>query len=251
MKSTAPFQFQQFTIHQDLAAMKVGFDGILLGAWTDVSAAARILDVGTGTGVIALMLAQRTNGQSQVDAIDIDRQAVRQAQGNARNSPWAGGVRVTQASLQSFARDSCSKYDLIVCNPPFHSGPSREMTEARRQARHTRSLNVQRLLIQAVQILAPAGRIGVILPVQQREVCLAAAARARLVVRRELTVRPLPTKPAHRVVFEFGHFASAGTRCSTLTIERSHHHYTPEFQALTRDFYLRPTQEPSDDVSSG
>ncbi|EJF52025.1 putative O-methyltransferase [Saprospira grandis DSM 2844] len=159
------FQFKQFVVRQRLAAMKVGTDGTLLGAWAHCSGQ-RILDIGSGTGVVALMLAQRF-AQAQIDAIEINLQAAEEAQKNFAASPWSNRLSLYAQGLQSFS--ASEGYDLIVSNPPFYPEAqfSKALNKDRRQARSSLSLGFEELLEHSLALLAPAGQLAIILPTAQ------------------------------------------------------------------------------------
>ncbi len=152
------FQFKQFTIRHDKCAMKVGTDGVLLGAWAGTESCSRILDVGTGTGLIALMLAQRS--KAVVDAIDIEADACLQAQENAESSLFAGRINVFHSDLVDFAQASTHLYDLIVSNPPYFVDSLKCPNLQRNTARHTDTLTLEDLLQYSRKLLAPQGRIA-------------------------------------------------------------------------------------------
>ena len=155
------FQFKQFTIYHNKCAMKVGTDGVLLGAWADVSGVTRALDVGTGTGLIALMLAQRSESL-QLAAIDIDEGAVLQATENVAASPWGERIGVEQADFVSFV--PAKPYELIVSNPPYFQDSLKSPNDSRTAARHTDSLGFDQLVAKASELLAADGRFCVVIP---------------------------------------------------------------------------------------
>lgn len=236
LKPTA-FRFKQFVIHQQRAAMKVGFDGILLGAWTDIANCDRILDVGTGTGLIALMLAQRTGEQTRIDAVELDEQTAVEAAANVARTPWNERVTVIHDSLQSLSK-ACARYDLVVCNPPYFERGMASSDVRRARARHDPTLTLEELMHTASAMLTPSGRLNVILPARRLKAIMQLARSAELTCRRQLHVRPLPHKPVHRILFEFGRELGAGPDHKELTIERRHHEYTTAFRQLARDYYL-------------
>jgi tRNA1Val (adenine37-N6)-methyltransferase len=161
------FRFKQFTVEQDKCAMKVGTDALLLGAWADCSHATRVLDIGTGTGVLALMLAQRAP-QAHIDAIEIDAAAAEQATQNVARSPWQSRVTVYEVSLQQFAAaNPLPIYDFIVSNPPFFHQSLKTPDPQRAQARHTDSLLHDVLLHNTAQLLLPNGSCCFVLPTNQ------------------------------------------------------------------------------------
>lgn len=233
------FQFKQFTVYHDLCAMKVGIDGVLLGAWSPVDKDSHhILDVGTGSGLIALMLAQRA-GSAQVDAIDIEEGAVTQAQLNFDHSPWSERVGVQNISLQDFAPICKKKYDLIVSNPPYFANSLKAPDPTRSKARHTDTISHQELLFHATGILKKTGRICLILPVTEGLQCVKYAASFSLFCYQCIYVHPKPGVEAKRILLEFG-FSEKETFISHLEIETLQRHcYSEAFTLLAKDFYLK------------
>lgn len=236
--SNSYFRFKQFTVYHDLCAMKVGIDGVLLGAWTPVlQSEQHLLDIGTGSGLIALMLAQRT--KAQIDAIDIDSGAVKQAQINVGASEWHDRIEVYHQSLEVFAEKSSRRYDLIVSNPPFFVSSLQAPDQARTMARHTGSVTHQQWLKYAAQLLKKTGRICFILPVTEGLKCIEYANESGLFCYQSVYVYPKPDVAAKRLLLEFG-FSNRKTQISTLTIEtENRHQYSNEFTALVKDFYLK------------
>lgn len=228
------FHYKQFDIRQDNAAMKIGTDGTLLGAWTNVSGAHHIVDIGTGTGVIALMLAQR-NPTAKITGIEICEQAVIDAEYNVKKSPWSTRVSIINTSLQTFAPNQ--KYDLIVSNPPFFENSLKSPSGKRSTARHTDSLSYLDILQFASDNLIDDGRLSMILPIENAQNCIEKAQEFDLHLERECTVRPTPNKKPHRKVFELSKKAQNPIK-ETLTIETGKRHdYTAEYIALTKEFY--------------
>ena len=230
------FRFKQFTIRQDRCPMKVGTDGVLLGAWVSTSAAdRRVLDIGTGTGLIALMLAQRLPGAC-IAGVDID--SVEQARENAAASPWGDRLTFHTCAVQAFYD---APFDLIVSNPPFFVDSLTCPDAGRTAARHAVHLTFEELCDAVLRLLTPAGRFALILPVQEAgrflEVCA-----GRLQPVRRTDVRTTPRHPAKRVLMEFVRAArpAAVPEVSELVVGTGEHEcYTPEYRALTRDFYLK------------
>ena len=156
------FKFKRFTVYHDRCAMKVGTDGVLLGAWTDVEGVRSVLDVGTGTGLIALMLSQRCD--AAVQAIDIDEDAVIQARENVKNSPWPEQIEVRQEDVREFAETCGRRFDLIVSNPPYFTEKVMCPEQRRNAARHTEGLAFSELAAAVSALLAEQGRFSVVLP---------------------------------------------------------------------------------------
>lgn len=232
------FKFKQFTVYHDLCAMKVGIDGVLLGVWTPIDEAKHILDIGTGSGLIALILAQRAPG-ANITAIDIDENAVKQAEINAVNSPWNERIEVIQNSLQQFASSTGKKFDLIVSNPPFFLNSLKAPDPGRSTARHTDSLSHEELIVYSKQLLTADGRLCIILPVNEGKQCCEFAEKQGLYCTGETAVHSKPESPAKRLLLEFSQI-KAPMQTSELTIETGiRHEYTPGFTLLAKDFYLK------------
>lgn len=229
------FQFKQFKINQSNCAMKVGTDGVLLGAWTDVENVKSILDIGTGTGLIALMLAQRSN--ALINAIEIDKDAYIQAKDNIENSNWNDRIKIQNVSLQDFVTDE--KFDLIVCNPPYFQNSLKNPDEKKTIARHTVTLTFDELIDYSVKILSPLGRLVVIIPFSEIDSFMKKAENQKLSLNKILNVKPNATKEIKRVICEF-EFIKKPFSESYLTIEKgSRHEYSDEYISLTKDFYLK------------
>jgi len=231
------FRFKQFTVQQADAAMKVNTDGVLLGAWTDIQNASYILDVGTGTGVIALMLAQRSS-QALIDAVEIDESSVRQAVENVNNSPWSTRIKVINAAFQEYASTADKQYDLIVSNPPYFVDALLPGDMQRMQARHATALPYDELLAGVVKLLSDTGRFCVVLPYVEGNVFIAKAAGAGLYCSYKTNISPAVGKPVKRLLLTFER-TNRSLQEQTLCIHLPHStEYTPEYCALTKDFYL-------------
>ena len=239
------FKFKQFTIHQDRTAMKVGTDGVLLGAWTPItSTATKVLDIGTGTGLIALMLAQRLlkcNAYSNfaIDAIDIDQLSIEQATENIKNSPFASRIKTHFKSLQEYSPSE--KYDAIVCNPPYFVASLKCPDASRTQARHTDSLSFDELLQHSSRLIKEDGSLSVILPINEGNTLINLASQYGFRLKEKVEVHPTPTSEPKRLLIHLikSNNQSIENIKSSLTIEISRHQYTPEYIALTREFYLK------------
>lgn len=231
------FRFKQFVIRHGQCAMKVGTDGVLLGAWADVTGVTRALDVGTGSGLIAIMLAQRSN--SLIDAVEIDPQACAQARENIHACPWGDRVKVHQASFQDFAVNTEYRYDLIISNPPFHKEDIKPFHPGRRMARHSETLDYKTIMAFSAERLNIHGKMALILPSGEAETAVQQAALAGMFCSRKTYVIPAPAKSPARVLLEFCHQPSA-CKEDWITIENGiRNQFTPEYMALTRDFYLK------------
>lgn len=221
--------------------MKVGTDGILLGAWAAVQPAREILDVGTGCGLLALMAAQR-NPSALIRAIDIDGESVDQAKSNFRASPWSARLHASREDLIDFAarRENRGGFDVILCNPPFfHTGPT-SPSIARQAARHQTALTVDAWARACQILLSAAGKAAVIVPAVDQMRWIDSAASFELALHRRTQVRPRPEAAPRRTLLEFGREPAACTE-TELTIELARHRYSPDYCELTADFYLKTT----------
>lgn len=221
--------------------MKVGTDSILIGAWTDVKSAAHALDIGTGSGVIALMLAQR-HMELEIDGVEIDAEAAAQATANVAASPWSERISIFTDKIQNYTVQSFQRYELIVSNPPFFMAGSGlpSPNPYRQQARQTNTLSYTDLCSCVSMLLKPHGRFALILPAAVTERFCQLAHQHHLYCTRITHVRPLPHKPSHRTLMQF-EFAVRSLQEDELTIEYEHHHYTEAYRALTHPFYLHMT----------
>lgn len=231
------FRFKQFTVHHDRCAMKVGTDGVLLGAWAEVGHCTEVLDVGTGTGLISLMMAQR-NPTATFTAIDIDEQAVAQAYDNIINSPFADRMTVEQGDFRKYAPRKPVKFDLVVSNPPYFSNALLSPDPLRSGARHAVSLTISELMCASHRCLKQDGMLALILPFDQQEELMQTAATHGFFLKRLTIVHPLPEVPPKRLLTEWTLKQIEGPAQNSLIIERSRHQYSPEYIELVRDFYL-------------
>lgn len=231
------FQFKQFTIKQDQCAMKVGTDGILLGAWASVSHPKMILDIGTGTGLLALMMAQRTQ-TAVIDAVELDKAAAEQAVENVAASPWSDRVHVYQTAVQTYFPPH--QYDLIICNPPFWQPTTGTISRhmSRHTARHATTLSLEDLFSHVNRLLNAHGRFCCILPITAKRYLKPLSQKFKLFCSQHIEVKPIPAKPAHRLLLEFIQ-EERPCQTGTLVIENGRRHdYTDPFIALTQNFYL-------------
>ena len=233
------FQFKQFTVWHDKCAMKVGTDAVLLGTWSSCNNAKQILDVGCGSGVISLILAQRSD--AQILAIDIDSGAVQQTIDNAAKSPFKNHISAKQCKLQDYAEmnENICSFDLIVSNPPYFISSLKCPDKQRNTARHTDTLSVYDLLNGSRRLLSDNGLLSVILPYEQRELLMETAEKTFLHLTRETKVFPTPDSAPKRIMAEFSLNKPDEIISDSLTIEIERHVYTEEYKNLTKDFYLK------------
>ncbi len=233
-----PFQFKQFTIHQEKTAMKVGTDGVLLGAWAKVNSDAfNILDIGAGTGLIALMMAQRSNAEV-IDAVELNNDAYEQTVENFELSEWGDRLFCYHASLQEFALEIDEKYDLIVSNPPFYTSTYKELEEDRAMARHSESLSYTNLIEGVSNLLTDNGSFAVIIPYTEEENFIKIAENNLLFPQRITRVKGSPTSEIKRSLIQFS-FIKQSVGIDKLIIELERHNYTKEYKELTKEFYLK------------
>lgn len=237
-KVSKPFQFKQFTIEQDRCPMQIGTDGVLLGAWTEVEGANRILDIGTGTGVIAISLAQRTD-QSIIHAVEIHTESSEQAAENMQACPWSDRLEVFNESIQNFAKTRRQEYDLIVSNPPFFSGGTFSQEQDRTNVRHTTKLPHGDLLTCARNLLNPGGRFCVILPFIEGLRFQELAATYHLYCTKMTEVSPRPGKEVNRLLLQFERSPGPLEKDSIAIRQSDSDEWTEEYVKLTGDFYLK------------
>ncbi len=234
--SNQTFVFKQFKIVQDKCAMKVGTDAVLLGSWVNTSHAKTILDIGTGTGIIALMLAQRS--AAHIDAIDIDNNACVQSSENVNDSKWKDRIHIHNISLQQFTIESEHKYDLIVSNPPYFIDSSKALEESRTNARHTDQLPFDDLLNGVLKLLNPIGKFYVILPTKESEVFRDMAEEHKLYLTKLTRIITRTDKPEKRLMMRFEFIRRTFSEDSITIEEDERHSYTEEYKELTKDYYL-------------
>ncbi|MDR1984861.1 MAG: methyltransferase [Prevotellaceae bacterium] len=236
--SNKNFSFKQFVIEQEKTAMKVGIDGVMLGAWADVANAANILDIGTGTGLIAIMLAQR-NSAANIDAIEIDRQSYEQAAENAAKCKWSARINIIHGKFQTFAETTQKKYDLIVSNPPYFIASLQSPEMQRTVARHSASLTHDDLIKGIDKILTATGTFSAIFPYVEGNIFIAKAAAANIFCNKRTNIKPNPEKPVKRIMLEFSRIKQNLAE-NTICIENGdRHNYTDAYKSLTKDFYLK------------
>lgn len=230
------FHFKRFSVDDALCAMKVGTDGVLLGAWADVEGAKHILDMGTGSGLIALMVAQR-NHKAQIEAIDIDEGAVLQARKNIDASPWRERIEVALSDANSYT--SSQRFDHIVSNPPFFTTTLLSPDERRAMARHCSTLSYDDIITTAERLLVPEGRLSLILPTSEAAQ-FRRVAFERLWLRRETTVLTRKGDAPKRTMMEFVLCNEPLMPCvDTLEIYDDGGVYSDKYRQLTAEYYLK------------
>lgn len=233
--SMSLFYFKQFSISHDFG-MKIGTDAVLLGAWTPIKNVQTALDLGTGTGIIALMLAQR--GTPKIVGIDIDTPSVEEAKHNVKCSPWHEKIDIRQGDFcnKTFIRQ-LGTFDLIVSNPPFFIHSMKSPFGNRNTARHSESLPFEVLIHHALQILNPAGKLCVILPYHEATIFTKLAVAQNLFPETICNIRPYPTASPNRQMIAFQK-KSVTPIYETLCIRNENRSYSDEYKSFTKDFYL-------------
>ena len=216
--------------------MKVNTDAVLLGSWSQIKTAKHILDIGTGSGIIAIMLTQRS--KARVDALDIHSASCKDAAKNIENCPWRDRLNIYNLSFSDFLSVYKKKYDLVVSNPPFHNNSLKSPSEKVNLAKHTTVFMLSELIIGVKKILNPSGRFCIILPYSEYQNFKQLAGKEGLFSLTECIVLPKSDKPANRVLIEFGLKPPVNIKWSEIIIRESSKVYHESYINLTKDFYL-------------
>jgi len=236
-----PFYFKEFTIDQDKTAMKVGTDAVLLGAWCSLETCPdTILDVGSGTGLVSLMLAQRSDAET-IDAVEIDPNAYEQSVSNFEKSDWSDRLFCYHCSYQDFSeemKEEDEEYDLIISNPPFYNDNFETNDTSRNTARFTSALSFKELLESTSKILSDSGVFTIIIPFKEEVTFISLAGKYKLFLNRVCRVRGTDNSETKRSMLEFS-FHLKELEETTIVIEKGRHEYTKEYVSLTKDFYLK------------
>lgn len=233
-----PFHFKKFSVEHDRCAMKIGTDGVLLGAWTRLEKQPNsILDIGAGSGIISLQMAQRSQAET-IDALEIDAAAYEQCVDNFENSPWGDRLFCYHASFAAFVKEMDCSYDLIVSNPPFHKENYSSGNKMRDQARFSCALPFEELLQGTAQLLVENGIFSVIVPKTNEAQFVELALEHRLHLQKRTEVKGNPNSPIMRSLLQFG-FQEEKLISDILVIEKSRHDYTEAYISLTKAFYLK------------
>jgi tRNA1Val (adenine37-N6)-methyltransferase len=230
------FQFKQFTVWHDRCAMKVNTDGVLLGAWTPVENVHAILDIGTGSGIIALMLAQRCQ-KASIRGIEIEPDAYEQARENCSLSPWSQRIDMIHGDFRNFHKEHANLYDLIISNPPFFSQSLKNPAVKKQLARHDDHLSAGDLILGVKKLLHPNGHFAVILPFENKEI-EAEAFIYGLFIQKTLAIRSTPDKPFSRKILFFAFRQPEEIIREELLIHDVNGSYSSDYMQLTYDFYL-------------
>jgi tRNA1Val (adenine37-N6)-methyltransferase len=233
------FQFKQFTVNQDRCAMKVGTDGVLLGAWCPIdNHPYSVLDIGAGTGILSLMLAQRSKAE-QIDAIEIDENAYEQCVENFESSPWGDRLFCFHADLDEFVEEPEDQYDIIISNPPFYSEDYKTGNEQRDLARFQEAMPFKDLIEAAHLLLSENGIFSVIVPNKEEEKFINLCAEFELYPIKVTRVKGTPTNEIKRSLLAFKRYELSVLTADELIIETARHQYTDDYIDLTKDFYQK------------
>ena len=233
-----PFQFKEFTVNQDRCGMKIGTDGVLLGAVASVNNSPfSVLDIGAGTGILGLMFAQKSNAEI-IDAIEIDDLAYEQCVSNFEQSPWGDRLFCYHASLQEFAEEIDDTYDLIICNPPFYTDNYKTENERRNKARFEDAMPFEHIVIAVAKLLEQTGTFHIIIPYKEEKTFIDLAKQVNLYPNSILRVKGNPSAEIKRSIIEFS-FKKSDIEIKELIIEIERHQYTQDYINYTKDFYLK------------
>lgn len=233
------FQFKQFSIQQDRCAMKVGTDSVLLGAWCPIdNHPFSVLDIGAGTGILSLMIAQRSHAE-QIDALEIDEDAYEQCVENFENSPWGDRLFCFHAGLDEFVEEPEDEYDLIISNPPFYSEDYKTENSSRDLARFQDAMHFEELVKAADLLLSENGNFAVIIPYKEEEKFIGLCAEVELFPVKVTRVKGTPNTEIKRSLLAFKRYELPVLVADELVIEINRHDYTDAYIELTKDFYLK------------
>ncbi|WP_337228063.1 tRNA(1)(Val) (adenine(37)-N(6))-methyltransferase TrmN [Proteus faecis] len=234
------FTFKQFFVAHDKCEMKVGTDGVLLGAWAPIDNVKKALDIGTGSGLIALMLAQRANKIECIDGIELDEKAALQATENAQESPWHSIIHIHHSDIYNYAENTQTQYDLIVSNPPYFEPSIACRNDMREQARYTKTLTHEGLLESAQSLITESGLFCVVLPYLIGEQFIELAEKKEWILVKRVNIKDSADKPYHRILLAFQRQSKVNIECSIdeLIIRHNEGYYTDQFRSWVTDFYL-------------
>lgn len=230
------FFFKQFSIYQTEASFKVSTDPVLLGSWVSCNQTPkRILDIGTGTGILALMMAQKFPN-SELDAIDIQAESITEARYNFDRSPWSERLKAIEQNVLTFTTQK--KYDLIVCNPPYFNTGGENSTNRKTIARHQKELTIEELLNKVSSLLSLSGTFYLCFPYEKQSVVLATASKEKLYLNAILNVTPTINNHPYLSIYQFSKILIQTTKSQHLAIRNIANQYTEEYINFTSDFYL-------------
>lgn len=230
------FQFKQFIIHQDQCAMKVGTDGVLLGSWVDIPENGKVLDVGCGTGILSLMIAQRSKN-TIIEGIEIDPSAANQALENKNISKWSNQITIESANFFEWSKKGTNKYDLIICNPPFYNEGPKSSSISRDKARSNTMFKLSDFITTSKKIITHIGSIAIIIPFNQQADLNTYSLENSLYLKRICYLYPTPSKPCHRIMVQLSTIKSTIKEEHIIIESNGRHQYSEEYKNLTKEFY--------------
>jgi len=230
------FKFKQFTVFQENTAMKVGVDAVILGAWTNPEKANNILDIGTGTGLLSLMLAQKSS--ASITSVEIDEKACEQANFNIKSSQWSDKIKVIHSSIQKFSQNTSEKFDLIICNPPFFTNSLHSTDNQRNLARHDNLLSISELLYYSKNLLSNDGFLNLIYPYEKMSFLISEAAQQGLYPSKTLIIKGTELKEPNRFTIKLGFTKHENIEETLVVRESVTNEYSSDYKQLTKDYYL-------------
>ena len=234
--SNSYFRFKQFLVNQEHCAMKVCTDACILGAYANANGSTTLLDIGTGTGLLSLMMAQRYPNL-KIDAVEIDALAAKQAKDNFKNSPWSNKLRIIEGDVKAYSFSINKKYEYIICNPPFYEGHLKPGNKANTIARHSDELTLEELSEAVSKLLKPGGKFSVLLPPEGVRQLEAILLTKKLFLNKSFLIKDRVELPVIRIIAEFS-FDQKVTTTKTLIIKKDKENYNDDFKALLKGFYL-------------
>ena len=233
---TRPFHLKPFSLHHHRSTMKVGTDAMLLGAWAEVGTTKSILDIGTGCGIISLLLAAKS--KAKITAIDIDKDSIEEASENFKQSPFSERMLALNADLNDFSKNTIQQFGLIVSNPPFFENNLKPKDEKRTKARHTDSLTYKQLCESVNGLLAIEGKFCVVLPYDESRQFVKLAKKNGLFPKKQLVIFPREGMLPNRIIIEFSKINEGKIESEKFTIRNSENEFTQQYIDLLKDFYL-------------
>jgi len=235
-RQTSTFFFKKFKVEDGLSTMKVGTDAVLLGVVASVDSAYKILEIGTGCGVISLILAQRS--QARIDAIEIDQESVIQATKNSVNSPWKDRIDIINCSLQDYLRQANEKYDLVISNPPYFSHSLKSSDKKRNISRHDDSLSFAELIEGSSELMLPSASLWVILPLNESRELVEKSGKSGLFLHYRLKTAHKKGNHYQRVILQLKKISSENIIEQTIAIKNEDDSFTEAYIELTKEFYI-------------
>lgn len=231
-----PFHFKQFSLHHHKSSMKVGTDAILLGVWADVKSSETVLDIGSGCGIISLLVACRSD--AVVDAVEIDFASFEESKENFTNSSFSEQLSAKKINFIDYVKTCNKEYDLIISNPPFFSNSYKPKEQQRKDARHTDTLSFEQLCDGVSKMLKPKGKFYVVIPRNERIKFLEVASLFNLHLQKQLSIHPKRKQAANRFNLQLGFEIPSEVQKESIDIRENDLTFTPQFVNLLKDYYI-------------